>query len=53
VFPGEGQRIHWPVEDPADSEARGLSRMGSFRHARDDLRRRIEEFARRASESRI
>jgi len=48
VFPGAGQRLHWDVEDPAHAEARGLSRIDAFRAARDELRRRVEEFAAQA-----
>ncbi len=44
VFPGGGERIHWDVEDPADTIARGDSPLDAFRAARDELRRRIEEF---------
>ena len=46
VFPGEGERIHWDIEDPSDIEARGLPLKEAFRIARDDLRARIERFAR-------
>jgi arsenate reductase len=41
TFPGEGMRLHWSVDDPADAEARGLPQPAAFRAARDDLRRRI------------
>ena len=44
VFPGGGERIHWDVEDPADTIARGDSPLDAFRAARDELRRRIEQF---------
>ncbi len=44
VFPGGGERIHWDVEDPADAEAKGVPALDAFRAARDELRRRIEEF---------
>ena len=44
VFPGGGERIHWDVEDPADTIARGDGPLDAFRAARDELRRRIEEF---------
>ena len=44
VFPGEGERLHWNIEDPADIEARGLPLKEAFRIARDDLRARIERF---------
>ena len=43
VFPG-GRRIHWSVEDPAVTEERGAASVDAFREARDELRRRIEEF---------
>ena len=46
VFPGGGERIHWDVEDPADTIARGDGPLDAFRAARDELRRRIEEFLR-------
>src|SRR5690349_4501726 len=43
TFPGEGERIHWSIEDPVaigDDEAQ----LEAFRAARDDLRGRIEAF---------
>ena len=45
VFPGGGQRLHWDVEDPADTEHGGASRVDAFRKARDVLRGHVEEFA--------
>ncbi len=45
VFPGSEQ-LHWSVEDPSDAEARGVPLVGAFRRAREDLRLRIESFAR-------
>ena len=44
VFPGSHQ-VHWSVEDPADTYARGGTLIDAFRVARDDLQRRIEIFA--------
>ena len=44
VFPGEGERLHWDIEDPSDIEARGIPLSGAFRIARDELRKRIELF---------
>lgn len=46
TFPGEGRRLHWSVEDPAEAEARGEAAIEAFRAARDDLRQRIERFVR-------
>jgi arsenate reductase len=48
VFPGEGQRLHWDVEDPADTEHAGASRLNAFRKARDVLQGYIQEFVRDA-----
>ena len=47
VFPGEGERLHWDIEDPSDIEARGVSLPRAFRIAREELRKRIEPFAER------
>jgi arsenate reductase (thioredoxin) len=44
VFPGEGVRLHWDVEDPSDTEGRGIPLVDAFRMSRDDLRKRIELF---------
>jgi arsenate reductase len=46
VFPGGGQRLHWDVEDPADTEHARVSRLNAFRKARDTLRAFIEAFLR-------
>jgi len=46
VFPGGGERIHWDVEDPLYAELRGESTVQALRHARDELRIRIEGFLR-------
>jgi arsenate reductase len=37
AFPGNGQRLHWDVEDPTDTEGAGASRMEAFQKARDVL----------------
>ena len=44
TFPGEGKRLHWSVEDPAEAKARDVPLPEAFRAARDDLRQRIEGF---------
>jgi arsenate reductase len=38
VFPGDGERLHWDVEEPADTEGVGATRMQAFRMARETLR---------------
>lgn len=45
LFPG-GETLHWSIEDPSDAELRGVPLVQAFRLARDDLKRRIEVFAR-------
>jgi arsenate reductase len=37
-FPGEGQRLHWPIDDPYGW---GLD---DYRRARDEIRGRVEAF---------
>jgi arsenate reductase len=43
VFPGSHQ-VHWSIEDPSDTYARGGTLVDAFRVARDELQRRIEGF---------
>jgi arsenate reductase len=50
VFPGDGERIHWSVEDPSDTYARGGTLLEAFRVSRDDLRERIAAFVARAAD---
>lgn len=42
VFPGQAERTHWPLPDPEGLEG--------FRAVRDDLRRRVAEFAARVGQ---
>jgi arsenate reductase len=44
VFPG-GEQLHWSIEDPSDTESRGVPLVEAFRIAREELRKRIETFA--------
>jgi arsenate reductase len=47
AFLGRATRLHWPVRDPASSDAT-LSRdemLARFRVARDEIRAKIERFA--------
>jgi arsenate reductase len=43
VFPGEGQRIHWPLEDPASAKGTTEERLSVFRKVRDEIKGRIEK----------
>jgi len=42
IFPGEPQRLHWPLRDPAGSADSPLEqRLAGFRETRDELTLRI------------
>ena len=43
---GGGQRLHWPLEDPAGATGTPEERLKVFRKVRDELKKRIEEFLR-------
>lgn len=45
--PPEVRRLHWPVEDPVGARGTEEEVLGEFRRARDEIKRRIEEFLRR------
>jgi len=44
VFPGEGDKIHWSIPDPAAAAGTEDEKLEAFIAARDDIERRIERF---------
>ncbi|HVS08475.1 MAG TPA: arsenate reductase ArsC [Planctomycetota bacterium] len=42
-FPGEVERLHWPLEDPAAATGSDEDRLAAFRRVRDQIRARLEE----------
>ena len=46
VFPGEGKRLHWPVEDPASAVGSEEERMAVFRRVRDEIAELVWGFVR-------
>jgi arsenate reductase (thioredoxin) len=46
VFPRAVRREHWPIEDPISAASLADIRE-SFRRVRDEIRRRVEDLARR------
>jgi len=42
VFPGLGQRLHWPIEDPAAFVGSAEEKLEKFRQARDQVEQRIK-----------
>lgn len=44
VFPGKVRRLHWPLDDPAAKTGSSEEVRKTFRQARDELRRSIQQF---------
>ena len=42
IFPGNAERIHWSIADPA--EVNGGQRLDAFRHTRDELVAKLTAF---------
>lgn len=42
TFPGDVNRLHWPVDDPYYSECEGEDLINEFRRVRDEIRAAIE-----------
>lgn len=45
MFPGNTQRIHWSIEDPAAAVGSAEEQLKVFQRVRDELRERLREFA--------
>jgi arsenate reductase len=43
VFSGEGEKLHWPLEDPATAIGTIDERMMVFQKVRDEIKTKIEE----------
>ena len=43
-FPGMGQRLHWPFDDPADFDGSDKERLDFFRTIRDQIQARIQQW---------
>ena len=44
VFPGQGQRLQWPFEDPTGAKGTVEEQWAVFRRVRDQIKEKIEEF---------
>jgi len=42
IFPGAGQRLHWPFNDPAAFEGGQEQRLAFFRSIRDQIAQKID-----------
>lgn len=45
IFPGMGQRLHWPFEDPAALQGTQEEKLAKFRQVRDEIEAKVKEFA--------
>lgn len=45
IFPAKTKRIHWSIEDPALVQGSQGERWTAFRRVRDELRARLQAFA--------
>ena len=44
IFPGAGERLHWPLEDPSSMKGSQVERQEATRRIRDQIKAKIEEF---------
>mgnify|MGYP001079166743 FL=1 len=42
IFPGMGQRLHWPFDDPAAAEGTLEQRLAVFRRVRDEIEQKVQ-----------
>lgn len=51
VFPGVVNQLHWSLEDPAEANGTEEDRLIVFRRVRDEIARRVRDFARNVCDS--
>lgn len=44
VFSGEGKKLHWNLNDPAEAKGSGEEKIITFRRIRDQIKNHIELF---------
>ena len=42
IFPGMGQRWHWPFDDPAAAEGTLEQKLAGFRRVRDEIAQKVQ-----------
>jgi arsenate reductase len=50
TFPRPVEQLHWPIDDPVGFRGKPEQAMKAFRKARDEIRTRVTEFAKRLGE---
>jgi arsenate reductase len=51
IFPHKVEKIHWGLPDPASATGSEEEKLMRFREIRDELKRRLQEFSKRFSNS--
>ena len=44
IFPGQYERIHWDIEDPANAKGSEQEKLAFFRKIRDEIKEKCLEF---------
>jgi len=44
IFPGEYEKIHWDLEDPAEAQGSEEERAAIFRRIRDEIEQRVKDW---------
>jgi arsenate reductase (thioredoxin) len=44
IFPGMGQRLHWPFDDPAAVEGTEEEKLAAFRTVRDQIEAKVQSW---------
>jgi len=44
IFPGVGQRLHWPFDDPAAVEGSEEEKLNAFRTIRDEIQEKVTDW---------
>ena len=47
IFPGNYEKIHWDLEDPAEAQGSEEDRVAIFRRIRDEIEQRIKDWIKR------
>jgi len=51
VVPGAVKRLHWPLEDPGQSDGTNQEQLAAFRKTRDEIASRLDELWKSREES--
>lgn len=44
IFPGGGEHLHWPFDDPSKASGSHEEKLAEVRRIRDEIRRKVQSF---------